>query len=30
MKWLIQKLFNKIGLTEENALKFREWSKGKL
>ncbi len=29
MKWLIQKLFNKIGLTEENALKFREWSKGK-
>ena len=28
MKWLIQKLFNKIGLTEENALKFREWSKG--
>ena len=30
MKWLIQKLFNKIGLTEENALKFREWSKGKI
>ncbi len=30
MKWLIQKLFNKLGLTEENALKFREWSKGKL
>ena len=30
MKWLIQKLFNKIGLTEENALRFREWSKGKL
>ena len=30
MKWLIQKLFNKIGLTEENALKFREWSKRKL
>ena len=30
MKRLIQKLFNKIGLTEENALKFREWSKGKL
>jgi len=30
MKWLIQKLFNKIGLTEENALKFREWSKGKV
>ena len=30
MKWLIQKLFNKIGLTEENALKFREWAKGKL
>lgn len=29
MKWLIQKLFNKIGLTEENALRFREWSKGK-
>ena len=29
MKWLIEKLFNKLGLTEENALKFREWSKGK-
>ena len=29
MKWLIQKLFNKIGLTEEYDLKFREWSKGK-
>jgi len=29
MKWLIEKLFNKLGLTQENALKFREWSKGK-
>ena len=30
MKWLVKKLFAKLGLTPENAIKFREWSKGKL
>ena len=30
MKWLVEKLFAKLGLTPENAIKFREWSKGKL
>ena len=29
MKWLVEKLFAKLGLTPENAIKFREWSKGK-
>ena len=29
MKWIKEKLLNKLGLTQENALKFREWSKGK-
>jgi len=29
MKWLVEKLFAKLGLTPENAIKFREWSRGK-
>ena len=29
MKWLVEKLFVKLGLTPENAIKFREWSRGK-
>ena len=34
MGWLAQKIFNpifdRLGLTEENALRFKEWSKGKV
>ena len=34
MNWLAKKIwlpiFNRLGLTPENALRFREWSKGNL
>ena len=30
MKWLVETIFNKLGLTTENAIRFREWSKGKI
>jgi len=34
MNWIAKKIwipiFNRLGLTEENALRFREWSKGKV
>tara|TARA_Y100000385_G_scaffold283734_1_gene340438 strand:- start:183 stop:377 length:195 start_codon:yes stop_codon:yes gene_type:complete len=34
MNWIAKKIwipiFNRLGLTPENALKFREWSKGKI
>ena len=34
MGWLAQKIFNpifdRLGLTTENALKFKEWSRGKV
>jgi len=34
MNWIAKKIwipiFNGLGLTEENALRFKEWSKGKV